>query len=73
LPFAQILEIVIEPVAHLVPNDPADADPARLGQRFQPRRDIHPVTEDIVLFGDHIAKVDPDPESDAVVLPVAGS
>jgi len=65
---AQILEIIVEPVAHLVPNDPADADPARLGQRFKPRRDIHPVAEDIVLFGDHIAEVDPDPESDALVL-----
>jgi len=31
---AQILEGVIDPVAHLIPDDPADANPTRLGQRF---------------------------------------
>ena len=45
---AQILEAEIELVAHLVAHDPADADPARLGQRFEPRRDIDAVAVDVV-------------------------
>jgi hypothetical protein len=50
--------------AHLVPNDTADADPTRLGQRLQTRRDIYAIAEDVVLLSDHVAEIDPDPELD---------
>ncbi len=43
LMLAQILEAEIDFVADLVAHDPADADPARLGQGFEPRRDIDAV------------------------------
>jgi hypothetical protein len=32
-----------------------DADPSRLGERLQTRRDIHPIAEDVVLLSDHVA------------------
>src|SRR5262249_39202814 len=35
---------------------------------FQPRRYIHAVAEDVVLFDDHVAEIDADAEPDAPVL-----
>ena len=63
----EVLEGVIEPVADLVSNDPADADPAGLRQPFEPRRHVHPIAEDVLPLGNHIAEVDPDPELDPLV------
>jgi hypothetical protein len=54
----------IELVAHLVTHHAADADPARLGQGFEPCGDIDAVTEDILAVDDDVAEVDPDPELD---------
>ena len=59
---AQIVEGVIESVAHLIAHDPADADPAGLGQGLQACRDIHPIAEDVVLLSDHVAEIDADAE-----------
>ena len=64
---AQILEGDIELVAHLVTHDPADADPAWIGQRFEPRRDIDAVAVDVVLVDDDIADVDPDAKLNALL------
>ena len=47
--FAQILERVVQLVSDLVSHHSGDADPARFGQRFQPRRYIHSVAG--VLYG----------------------
>src|SRR5215471_1999866 len=68
LPLAKILEGVIELVPHLVPNDPADTDPAGFGQPLQPGRDIHTVAEDIMFLSDHVAEIDPDTEPDPALL-----
>jgi hypothetical protein len=65
---ARVLEGVIDPVAHLVPDNPADADPAGLGQGFQPRGYVHTVAEDVVFLSDHVAKVDADAECDTPLL-----
>jgi hypothetical protein len=65
---AHILEDVIEPVAHLVTHRPAKANPARLGKRLQPRCHVHPMPEDVVLLGNHVAEIDADPEVDPLVL-----
>jgi hypothetical protein len=65
---AQILEGVVEPVAHLIAHDPADVDAAGLGQGFKPRRDIHAVAKDVVLLGDHVSQIDPNAESDPAFL-----
>jgi hypothetical protein len=62
-----LLEGAIEPVAHLIANDPADTDPSWLGQSFEPRRDINTVAEDVVLLHHYIAKVDADPKLDLLI------
>src|SRR5262249_3111611 len=59
---AEIVEGVIEPVAHLIANDPADADPTGIGQSFKPSWEVHPGAEDIVFFDNHVAEVDPNAE-----------
>jgi hypothetical protein len=55
-------------VAHLVSHDPTDTDATWLGQGFQPRRDIHPVAEDVVLLGNYVAEID----ADAILDPLLG-
>jgi len=67
-----ILEDVIQPVAHLVPDDAADADPTWLGQPLQPRCDVDPIAENVALFDDHVAEVDTDAEPDPVIFGDAG-
>jgi hypothetical protein len=49
---AQVFEGVIKLIANLVPNNASDANPTRFGRGFKPRRDVHPVTEDVVLLDD---------------------
>src|SRR3984893_8784418 len=62
---ASVLKDEVELVAHLVAHDPADADPAGLGQRLQPCGDIDPVAINVVLLDDDIAEIDADAEFDA--------
>jgi hypothetical protein len=64
---AQVLKPEIDFVAHLVTHDPADADPARLGQGFQPRRDIDAIAEDVVVVDDDVAEIDADAKLDAAL------
>ena len=45
-----------------------DADPARLGQRLQPRGDVHPVAEMSPPSWIDVAEVDADAEADALGL-----
>jgi hypothetical protein len=52
----------------LVVHDARDADPARLGDPLQPRRDVDAVAVNVAVFDDHIARVDADAELDALVL-----
>jgi hypothetical protein len=42
-----VLEPEVELVAHLIAHDPADANPARLGQGFESRSDIDSLSVDI--------------------------
>src|SRR5262249_54341391 len=64
---AQILEGEIEPVAHLIAHDAADANPARLRQRLQTRRDIHPVAVNVLALNDNVTEIDPYAELDALL------
>ena len=59
---AGILEGEVELVAHLVTDDPIDADPARLGQSFESRRDVNTIAVDVAAVLDDVAKIDPDTE-----------
>ena len=65
---AHVVKGEIELVSDLVAHDPANADPAGLGERFQARRDIHTVAEDVVFLSDHVAKIDADPKLGALVV-----
>ena len=57
----------------MVADSARDADTAGLSQRFEPRRNIHPVAENIVLLDDHVSEIDADAEVDAPLSGNAGS
>jgi hypothetical protein len=65
---APILERERQFVADLVAHNPRDANPTRLCQRFQPCRDIHPVAENVVLLGNHVAEVHPYTEPNTALF-----
>ena len=65
---AEIVEREIEPVAHLITDHAANANPARLGECLQAGCHVDPVPEDVVLIGNHVAEVD----ADAKVDPLGG-
>jgi hypothetical protein len=65
---AAIREQVGQLVADLVVNHAGNADPAGLGERFQPRRDIDTVAEDVVALGDDVAEIDTDAPADALLF-----
>jgi hypothetical protein len=52
----------------VVAHRPGDADAARLGQRFQARRDIDAVAKDLVFLGDDVTEVDADAKPDAPLV-----
>src|SRR5206468_653320 len=43
-----------------------DADPAGLGQAFEPRRDVDAVAENVPVLGDNVAQIDADAELDTL-------
>ena len=45
-----------------------DADPARFGQRFEPRRDVDAIAQNVAILGDHVAEIDADAIADAPVV-----
>src|SRR5262245_45044697 len=57
LVFAHVLERKMELVAHLIAHVAADADPSRLRQGFQARRDVDAVAIDVFVINDDIAHV----------------
>jgi hypothetical protein len=61
---AHIFESEIQLVAHLITHYSADTNPARLRERLQTRRDVHPIAKDVVLLNDYVAEVDADPKLD---------
>ena len=65
---AHVLERIGQLVADLVAHRPGNADPAGLGERFQARRDIDTVAEDVVALGDHVTEVDADTKPDAPLV-----
>jgi hypothetical protein len=49
---------------HLPPSVLGNRDPARLGNAFDPRRDVDAITEDVFALDDNVADVNTDPELD---------
>jgi hypothetical protein len=52
----------------LVVHDSGDADPARLGDPLQPRGDVDAVAVNVAVFDDHVTRVDPHAQFNALVL-----
>jgi hypothetical protein len=51
-----------------------DVDRARLSDAFQPRRDVHTVSQDVVPVDDNLVKIDSNAELDSLIardIPVA--
>jgi hypothetical protein len=69
---AQILKPKGQSVADVVIDCIRNEYPTRLRQRLQPRRDIHPVAENVLLLNDHVAQIDTDTEPDAPLLRYLG-
>jgi hypothetical protein len=52
----------------MVVDGARNADAAGLSERLQPRRDVDPISEYVVLLANYVAKVDADAKPDAPVL-----
>ena len=62
---AEVLEGEIELACGVLVHPRRDADAARLGQAFEPRRDIDAVAKDVAVLDDDVAEIDADAELDA--------
>jgi hypothetical protein len=65
--FTDVPEGDIELISHLVVHHPADADAARLRERFETGGNVHAVAKDVAPVPDDVAEVDPNAELDAAV------
>src|SRR5216683_8306756 len=61
---APVLEGIGQPVADLIAYGAGDADPAWLGETFEPRRNVHAVAVDIAAVDDDVAQIDADAKLD---------
>ena len=59
-----ILEGDVEPALHVFLHPPGDANPARLGQRFQASRHVHAFAPQLGAVDDDVADIDADTEFD---------
>jgi hypothetical protein len=63
---AEIDEVFLQPIAHMPVRVLGQANPARLTNPFEPRRNVHPVTHQVaVALLDNVAEVDADAKLDA--------
>src|SRR5271166_4905040 len=64
---AHVCEGEVEAARRILPHAGRDADPAGLGQAFEPCRDIDAVAEDVAVLNDDVADIDADAELDAAL------
>ena len=62
--FAEIVEGEVEPARRVLLHPRRDANPAGLGQGFEPGGDVDPVAENVAVLDDDIADIDADAEFD---------
>src|SRR5690349_13473006 len=62
-----VLKGEVEPPGYVLLYTGRYTDTTGLGQTFQPSRDIHPVTKDVVVLYHYVALVNADPELNALV------
>ena len=64
----KIVERVVQLVPDLLVDHLGNADPVRLGQRFQPGCDVDAVTVNILGFGDDVPNIDADTKADPLII-----
>ena len=62
-----VLETNVDAIADAFVDNRGDADPARLGERFEACGNIDAIAVDVVAFDDHVAEIDADPQHDGSV------
>jgi hypothetical protein len=65
---ADVFESKVEFTRRILANACRDADPAGLGQRFEPCRDIDAVAKDVAVLDEDVALMDADAELDAALV-----
>src|SRR5207245_766734 len=65
---AHVFEGEVELARRILPNAGRDANAARLGQAFEPGRDVNAVARDVAVLDDDVADIDADAELDAPIL-----
>jgi len=69
---AEIVEGDVEAVAHLLVRRGAEADPPRLGQRFEPGGNVDAVAEDVAILDDDVPDIDAHAKFDAALCRCRG-
>src|SRR6516165_357727 len=64
---ADVLEGEVELARDILMNASRHADAARLGQAFEPGRDVDAIAKDVAVLDDDVADVDADAELDTTV------
>ena len=65
---AEILEPHLDLVGDLFAHRVGDANAGGWRHRLEPRRDVHAITEDVVVLDDDVAEMDADAELDASIV-----
>ena len=65
---SNVVEGEVETPGYILLNTGGNANASGLGQTFEPGRDVHPVTEDVVVLHNDVALVNTDPKLDAIVV-----
>ncbi|WP_425336133.1 hypothetical protein [Sinorhizobium numidicum] len=71
--FTEILELGRKLAADVLAYDTGDRDAAGIGERLQARRDIDPVTIDVLTVNDDVTEIDTDTIDKAAVLGLLSS
>ena len=69
---SHVVEGEVETPGYVLLNTGGHANASGLGQTFQPSRDVHPVSEDVVVLHNDVALVNADPKLDAIVARFTG-
>jgi len=70
---AEIVKGEVEAVAHLLVRRGTEANPARLGQRFEPGGNIDAVAEDVAILDDDVTDIDAHAKFDAALFRYDGA
>src|SRR5690349_12445828 len=68
-PFADVVECEIKLAGCIFLDPRRNTDATRLGQSFEPRRDVHPIAENIAVLDHNVADINSDTEIDLVRRP----